>query len=373
MALSTNEQSERRGARVLLVGDFPPPHGGVAVHVELLQKAIRRAGGEVTVLDIGKGQIPADGVYPAGSYGSFTAQLASFAARGYLIHLHTSGANRKSWMLAFACSAAARLAGRPALITLHSGLGPQWLEESVPRRVVASAVLRSFGLVIAVSAPIARMAKQLGVDDGRLAIVPAFSGAFLEPGDLPAAAAEVREQAAPLLCAMLAHGPVYGADVLLQAFARVQAARPSARLVVFGPGTRPHELGPRAERLAGAAATHVHGLGELGRPQALAVMKAADLFVRPTLADGDSVSVREALALGKPVVCTAVGTRPEGVQLVPPGDPAALADGLLAAIARIDQGEATAPPADTNLLRVLLPRYGLIAPDQAQSGTERAA
>jgi hypothetical protein len=43
------------------------------------------------------------------------------------------------------------------------------------------------------------------------------------------------------------------------------------------------------------------------------VIAACDVFVRPTLADGDSVSVREALALGRVVVASAVGHRPEGV------------------------------------------------------------
>ena len=373
MAASTEQQSEPLAAKVLLVGDFPPPHGGVAVHVELLQKAIRRAGGTAEVLDIGKGQVPADGVHPAGGYGSFAAQLASFAARGYLIHLHTSGANPKSWMLASACAAAGRLSGKPSFLTLHSGLGPDWLDASAGRRTVAQLVLKQFGLVIAVSDPIADTARRLGVLEDRLLIAPAFSAAGLDVGDLPAAAAGLRGEASPLLCAMLAHGDVYGAGFLLPAFAKVLAERHSARLVVFGPSTRPHELAGLIDRLAPSAGKQICGLGELGRPQALAVMKAADLFVRPTLADGDSVSVREALALGRAVVCTSVGTRPAGVQLVPPGDVDGLAAGLLAAIARFDRGETLAPPADTNLLSLLLPRYGLIAPDQAGRGAERAA
>src|SRR5207245_10619154 len=30
--------------KLLLVGDFPPPHGGVAVHVETVQRAVRSRG-----------------------------------------------------------------------------------------------------------------------------------------------------------------------------------------------------------------------------------------------------------------------------------------------------------------------------------------
>jgi glycosyltransferase involved in cell wall biosynthesis len=67
-------------------------------------------------------------------------------------------------------------------------------------------------------------------------------------------------------------------------------------------------------------------LGELPRERALAVVAACDVFVRPTLVDGDAVSVREALALGRPVAASAVGARPPQAQLFPAGDAAALTE-----------------------------------------------
>ena len=52
----------------------------------------------------------------------------------------------------------------------------------------------------------------------------------------------------------------------------------------------------------------------------LALISACDVFLRPTLEDGDSISVREALSLGVPVVASRVGTRPAGAILFQPGD-----------------------------------------------------
>ena len=52
---------------------------------------------------------------------------------------------------------------------------------------------------------------------------------------------------------------------------------------------------------------HPHSLFEL--------IKRADLFVRNTSKDGDSLSVKEALYLRKPVLCTDVVARPKGVLL----------------------------------------------------------
>jgi glycosyltransferase involved in cell wall biosynthesis len=49
-------------------------------------------------------------------------------------------------------------------------------------------------------------------------------------------------------------------------------------------------------------------------------MSACDVFLRPTIEDGDSISVREALSLGVPVVASRVGMRPSGAILFRPGD-----------------------------------------------------
>jgi glycosyltransferase involved in cell wall biosynthesis len=120
--------------------------------------------------------------------------------------------------------------------------------------------------------------------------------------------------------------------VLFDAFAIVRARRPDAGLVVYGPGTRAPALAAaaRARGLHGA----VHHLGELERTRALAVVAAADLFVRPTLADGDAISVREALALGRPVVASAVGARPPEAALFAAGDPASCAEQIFQSLSK---------------------------------------
>jgi glycosyltransferase involved in cell wall biosynthesis len=71
------------------------------------------------------------------------------------------------------------------------------------------------------------------------------------------------------------------------------------------------------------------------RPDATRLMAACDLFALASQWEGLPVAVMEALALGLPIVATAVGgvaeTFTDGVdaRLVPPGDAAALADAIL--------------------------------------------
>jgi glycosyltransferase involved in cell wall biosynthesis len=345
--------------KVLLVGDYPPPYGGVSVHVEVVRQAMRAHGVLCDVLDVGKGQLPADGVVPATGYLATAAYLMEYALRGYRIHVHTSGANPKSWMLASVCAAAGKLSPHPPIITFHSGLGPEWLAGDPTRAKIACAVANSFGNVIAVSDEIRGALIACGVDRERIEVLPAFSRSFLRPGAPPAGLREVREQAAPLYCAMLAPGPVYGKETLLRAFAMVHAKNPRARLVLYGPGT--DLIGAEVAALCGSAAPAVQAFGEIHRPSALALIAASDVFVRPTLADGDSVSVREAVALGRAVVATTVGTRPPEARLVPPGDAEALAMALIGAAQehpalRVAPAPEQAEKADC--LRRLLELYG---------------
>ncbi|HYG68672.1 MAG TPA: glycosyltransferase, partial [Anaeromyxobacteraceae bacterium] len=171
-----------------------------------------------------------------------------------------------------------------------------------------------------------------GVPRHRITVLPAFSRALLGARVPPTALAAFRAAHEPLFAAALAPGATYGADVLLPAFEAARARLPGSGLVIFGPGTA----------APGFVAPGVLALGEISHGEALATIEAADVFVRPTRADGDAVSVREALALGRAVVATSVGHRPAGCLLVPPADRDALAARLVEAGSEARRGGAIA-------------------------------
>lgn len=118
--------------------------------------------------------------------------------------------------------------------------------------------------------------------------------------------------------------------VLLEACALATAQLPALRFVVVGQGPGASEVHALHERL---------GLGDrmllLGyRPDAIAVMGAADIFTLSSDYEGLPVSLMEALALGLAIVCTGVGGITETVSVdsgrtVAPGNPQALADAIL--------------------------------------------
>ncbi|HEV8701914.1 MAG TPA: glycosyltransferase [Candidatus Polarisedimenticolia bacterium] len=131
--------------------------------------------------------------------------------------------------------------------------------------------------------------------------------------------------------------PVKGVAELLDAFLLAASSTPRLRLVVGGDGPLRGRLLERA-RDAGMAERVVVG-GSWVRPED--VLPALDLFVLASRNEGMGRALIEAMAVGLPVVGTAVGGVPEVLEeggagiLVPPGDPEALA----AAISRLAADE----------------------------------
>ncbi len=119
---------------------------------------------------------------------------------------------------------------------------------------------------------------------------------------------------------------VKGVAFLVQAFARVEGAH----LVVIGDGPERATLASLAENLG--ITNRVHWAGH--RRNAAHLLPAFDLFVQPSLYEGLPNTTLEAMAVGLPVVATAVGGTPEAVVngetglLVPPRDPSALAQAI---------------------------------------------
>ena len=154
--------------------------------------------------------------------------------------------------------------------------------------------------------------------------------------------------------------PEKGHATLLEAWPKVLARVPEARLLVVGEGSRREALEAQARAL-GLAGADCQGDACVGtrraRPGATviftgrredvpAVTAALDVAVLPSYREAQGMVILEAMALGRPVVATNVGGIPEMVEhertglLVPPHDPGA----LVAAIVRLLEDH---PLADT--------------------------
>jgi glycosyltransferase involved in cell wall biosynthesis len=122
-----------------------------------------------------------------------------------------------------------------------------------------------------------------------------------------------------------------GLKYFLESAARIHQVAPRVRFWIAGEGVLRERLEARIRRLG--LENVVTLLGQ--QPDVAAIMAASDVFVMPSLGEGLSNVLLEAMTLAKPVVATRVGGTPEVVRdgetgwLVPPREPAALAAAIL--------------------------------------------
>lgn len=130
--------------------------------------------------------------------------------------------------------------------------------------------------------------------------------------------------------------PVKGVDVLLQALAAIDRDPPLAILIGSGRRLGAYERQAAALGLSG----RVTFAGPVPHRDTALFLNAADLLVLPSRSEGCPNVVLEALACGTPVVASSVGGVPELIRspeqgiLVPPRQPAALAEAIVSGVAR---------------------------------------
>ena len=305
--------------KVLLVGPYPPPYGGIAMTVFVLRHyLISQDLGKVVVLNIGerRNEKSDESLSTKGPL-DYLRKVIKFARQGYIIHLETNGHNLKSWLSAFICMLAGYLNGRQTIIAFGSGNLPLYLRRvSGWKKLVVRAVVKGAGIIVVRNKDMVQALEGFG-DKPRIEVVPGFMGLHgRQVGPLPQAVGEFCSTHEPVLGATVNLSPEYGVPLALQAVQQMLKRYPKLGMILIG-------IGPEAEKHRSELALvreHVLLAGQLTPDVTLSVMKRFSVFLRPTYFEGDSLSVREALALGVPVVASDTGSRPDGIGLFKVGD-----------------------------------------------------
>ena len=247
-----------------------------------------------------------------------------------VIHMHSSHAcTLGGW--------AARLAGTPVRI--------------ISRRVdfsVRSNPLRKFKYqwgvdrIVAISEGVRNVLVADGLDPGRIAVIR--SGIDPRPFDPNDPGTEIRKEfgipeRSPVIGCVAHFADHKGHRYLIEAAVRVAAAVPDVRVLLVGEG----ELRPAIELRIKELKLEQYVLLTGFRKDIPKLLAAMDIVVLSSHLEGLGTSLLDAMAMARPVVATRVGGIPEmvvnGVNgiLVPPRDPAALADALIELIQRPDE------------------------------------
>jgi glycosyltransferase involved in cell wall biosynthesis len=317
--------------------------GGTGSHAAMLAAGAREHGLAVTVIGpaVARAQFAATAEFRVVDIGDRprpardTAAIA--ALRGQLrqaapdvVHAHGLRAGALA-ALALACTPGPSPA---LLVTVHNAAPPgRW--QAAVYRLLELIVARRATAVLCASADLTARMRRLGARDTGQAVVAAGPAAPPSAAAVAAARADITPGPGPVLLTAGRLATQKGLGVLLDAAAAWQDREPVPVLAIAGAGPLGQELTARARREGLAVVFLGH------RDDLPALLAAADVIVVPSWWEARALIVQEALRAGKPIVATRVGgipglTGPDGALLVPPGDPAALAAAVRAALD--DQG-----------------------------------
>ena len=236
-----------------------------------------------------------------------------------------------------------RARGIPHLLEVNAPLADEEAAYRVLRlrrltRARERRILRRADQVFVVSHALRRWALALGLHPDRVRVLPNGVDVrrFHDGIDGGAVRAELGWSDHEVIVAFAGSlKPWHGGRSLFDAFARAHATRPELRLLFIGDGPERKELAKRIQK---------HGLEgvvvstrPMPQDRVPAYLPAAHIQVAPYLPQVDfyfsPLKVLEYLAVGRPVVASALGDIPDLVgpdcgRLVPPGDLAALAAAL---------------------------------------------
>lgn len=310
--------------KVLLLGPYPPPHGGVQTNLVAIRSFLLKNGIPCSVINITRHRKPdADGVY----YPEGPAQLVQLLARlDYdLIHLHIGGMlSNRLLALSLVC---ARWPRKKSVMTFHSGGFPSTPEgQALSPPSFAGLVLRSFDGIIGVNEEIIRFLQRMGVRPERARLISPFAFLGGSGAELPPSLAEFFATHDPVLTSVGLLEPEYDLPLQISALTPIRKKFPQAGLLLIGSGSL--ESGLRERIGASPSAAHILLAGDVPHAATMEAMVRSRVMLRTTLYDGDALSVREALRLGTSVIASDNGMRPEGVRLIPKADLGALVSAI---------------------------------------------
>ena len=324
---------------LIVTGIWPPDVGGPASHSPELAARLHAGGHRVEVLTTAVAAPAAEsypvhwigrGSPPGVRHATFALQLARLARAADVVYVNS--------VLTRGISGA-RAARRPVVVKLTDdpayerarrfGLFDGDLDafqrfDGGPRvralRVLRDTALRRASLIVCPSAYLREHALGWGLRPEQVVVV---ENAIPELPDLPTheqARADLGIQGFVFAFAGRL-GPAKALEVALAALVDVEGAT----LLLAGAGPERESLEFLAKELG--LSERVRFLGAVGRREVLELFRAADASVLSSEWENFPHTLVEALAVGTPVVATAVGGIPEIVRdgenglLVPPGDP----------------------------------------------------
>jgi len=305
-------------AKILQIGNYPPPMCGWAMQLTLVTAELRRRGSTCEVLKINEGRRAKSPEYVDVQNGfDFLWKIWRYALQGYRLNVHVNGCSKKGYFLALAAALTGRVTANPTRVTFHGGLSQYYFPQ--PRGIWRWAfwlLFHAAGAIACDSPEIAREIAMYDVSPAKIASIATFSPQYVDysPARLPEDVEVFLARWPRIIFCYVSFRPEYQLETLREAMRRYRSQHSEAGFIWLGFPAQ--ELTQMQQWLAAWQPGERDGLlllGSLPHDEFLTLLSRSTLCLRTPACDGVAASVLEALALGVPVIASENGSRPAGV------------------------------------------------------------
>ncbi len=306
--------------KIGIIGSYPPPYGGVTVHIQRLMKKLDEHAIDYVLYDIlGEQRESREPRFVRIRHPKLWMLKYFFSGNTEIIHNQTT-----DWRGQVIVGLMGLL-GKKTISTLHSEkLLRSWKTYNILKRKVLQIALQSTTALIVVNSEIRDFCTSLGVSPEKIFLIPAFIPPVPredEMNEIPRDIWDFLDTHDPVISAnafaikFFNGEDVYGIDLCLELCNSLKHRWNTIGLVFFLPQTGDADYFNRLKQRLADYHLQDHFLFVTRPYPFYPLLLKSTIFVRPTNTDGDALSLREALFFGIPSVASDVVTRPEGTIL----------------------------------------------------------
>ncbi len=301
--------------KIALVGPYPPPFGGVSIHIQRLKERLIERGIKCTVYDVKNMQ---DRNISVKKIKKWVTQIF-LLPKEKIIHFHSSGYNFAMLIKSLFCL----ILGKKVVITYHSLREKNEITEQISKLLINLISKLNF-YIIAVNSHIKDNFVKIGINKKKIKVISAFIPFIVKKQEIAAVPKKIWDfikNHKPIISAnafkivFYNDEDLYGLDMCIDLCANLKTKYPEIGFIFCLPDIGDYDYFDEMKQKIREKGIESNFLFQTKACQLYPILMKSDVFVRPTNTDSYGVSVAEAIYFKVPTVASDVCRRAESTIL----------------------------------------------------------
>lgn len=313
--------------KIILIGSYPPPYGGISIHIQRLYKKLMRSGINTEIYSLNKIKKENERIKYFNLKKNFIKLI--FFKKDNIIHFH--GSSFKARIL---LAIIAYIFRKKVIMTVHGvSLEEEYKSLNIIGKVVYKFFLNKISYLIVVNPQIKEWCIQKNILREKIEVIPGYINPIIDEEDYEKIDEQVwnfiekRKKAKDVV--ITANGNIrfynnedlYGIDLLIELVKRLKEKNYKLSLIFALLGYDQQSKSERIyfenllKRIKEYELEQFIYFYRVKDTEYYPILEKCDIFIRPTNTDGDAISLREGLYLKKICIASDVVIRPNEVIL----------------------------------------------------------